>query len=322
MGPPASIGDMPELAFIFPGQGSQQVGMGLELARAYPAARAAFDEADAVLNRKLSELCFQGPAEALKQTENTQLAVLTCSIAVLRVVQELGITPRVVAGHSLGEYSALVAANALGFRDALELVQYRSRFMAEASGRQACAMAAILGLDEDTLNDYCAEAQSVGVVQVANYNCPGQLIISGDAAAVEKVVARGAEKVGAKRCRLLAVSGAFHSALMEPAAIQLRSVISVFDFRAPRTKFVANVTGSYVSAPDEIRQLLVTQVTSPVQWEKSIRTIGDSGVSHVVELGPGKVLCGMVRRVLDDAICLNVEDVKSLEKTVEVIKSN
>ena len=159
----------------------------------------------------------------------------------------------------------------------------------------------------------------VGVVQVANYNCPGQLIISGDAAAVEKVVERGKEAVGAKRCRLLPVSGAFHSALMKPASAQLRSVIGDVDFQPPQTEFIANVTGDYASAPDEIRQLLVTQVTSPVQWEKSIRLIGDFGVSQFVELGPGKVLCGMVRRILDDAICLNVEDVKSLEKTVESI---
>ena len=296
--------------------------MGLELVRAYPTARATFDEADSVLDRKLSQLCFEGPAEALRQTENTQLAVLTCSIAALRVVQELGITPRVALGHSLGEYSALVAANVLGFREALKLVQYRSRFMAEASGRQICAMAAILGLDANTLNDFCAEAQSVGVVQVANYNCPGQLIISGDAAAVKKVVERGKETVGAKRCRLLPVSGAFHSALMEPASVRLQSVIGEFEFQPPQTEFVANVTADYVSSSGEIRQLLIDQVISPVQWEKSIRLIGDSGVSHFVELGPGKVLCGMVRRILDDAICLNVEDVKSLEKTVESINSN
>jgi [acyl-carrier-protein] S-malonyltransferase len=313
---------MPELAFIFPGQGSQQVGMGLELVRAYPTARATFDEADSVLDRKLSQLCFEGPAEALRQTENTQLAVLTCSIAALRVVQELGITPRVALGHSLGEYSALVAANMLGFREALKLVQYRSRFMAEASGRQICAMAAILGLDANTLNDFCAEAQSVGVVQVANYNCPGQLIISGDAAAVKKVVERGKETVGAKRCRLLPVSGAFHSALMEPASVRLQSVIGEFEFQPPQTEFVANVTADYVPSPGEIRQLLIDQVISPVQWEKSIRLIGDSGVSHFVELGPGKVLCGMVRRILDNAICLSVEDGKSLEKTVESINSN
>ena len=296
--------------------------MGLELAKSFPTACSAFDEADSVLNRKLSQLCFEGPEEALRQTENTQLAVLTSSIATLRVLQELGVSPRVVAGHSLGEYSALVTADVLGFREALELVQYRSRFMAKASGRQACAMAAILGLDEDTLKDFCTEAQSIGVVQVANYNCPGQLIISGDAAAVKKVVEKGTEMVGAKRCRLLPVSGAFHSALMEPASVQLQSVIGDFDFQPPRTEFVANVTGDYVSVPHEIRQLLVTQVISPVQWEKSVQLIGDSGVSHFVELGPGKVLCGMVRRILDDAICLNVEDVKSLEKTLESIKSN
>ena len=313
---------MPELAFIFPGQGSQQVGMGLELARAYPTARATFDEADAVLNRKLSQLCFEGPEEALRQTENTQLAVLTCSIAALRVVQELGISPRVAAGHSLGEYSALVAVNAISFGEALELVQYRSRFMAEASGRQACAMAAILGLDVDTLNEFCEEAQSFGIVEVANYNCPGQLIISGDAAAVEKVVERGTEMVGAKRCRLLPVSGAFHSSLMAPAAIQFQSVIGDFNFQRPQTEFVANVTAGYVSSSDEIRQLLVTQVVSPVQWENSVQLIGDSGVSHFVELGPGKVLCGMVRRILDNAICLNVEDCESLKKTIESIKSN
>ena len=313
---------MPELAFIFLGQGSQQVGMGLELAQSYPTARTTFDEADSVLNRKLSQLCFEGPEEALRQTENTQLAVLTSSIAALRVVRELGVSPRVVAGHSLGEYSALVTADVLGFREALELVQYRSRFMAEASERQACAMAAILGLDEGTLNEFCEEAQSIGVVQVANYNCPGQLIISGNAAAVEKVVERGTKTVGARRCRLLPVGGAFHSALMAPASVQLQSVIGDFDFQPPRTEFVANVTASYVSSPDAIRQLLVSQVTSPVQWEKSVQLIGDSGISHFVELGPGRVLCGMVRRILDDVICLNVEDVKSLEKTVELIKSN
>jgi [acyl-carrier-protein] S-malonyltransferase len=313
---------MTELAFIFPGQGSQKAGMGLELVQAYPTARATFDEADSVLGRGLSQLCFEGPTEALQQTENTQLAVLTCSIATLRVLQELGISPRVVAGHSLGEYSALVAAQVLDFSDALNLVEHRSRFMAEASGRQECAMAAILGLDENTLKGFCADAQSVGVVQIANYNCPGQLIISGDAAAVQKVVERGKEKVGAKRCRLLPVSGAFHSPLMEPARGQLQSVIGDFDFRPPQTEFVANVTGDFVSTPEEIRQLLVNQVISPVQWEKSIRLIGGTGVSHFVEIGPGKVLCGMVRRTLDDATCLNVEDIRSLEKTIESLSSN
>ena len=313
---------MTELAFIFPGQGSQKVGMGLELVQAYPTARATFDEADSVLAWGLSELCFEGPAEALQQTENTQLAVLTCSIAALRVLQELGISPRVVAGHSLGEYSALVAAQVLDFSDALNLVEHRSRFMAEASGRQDCAMVAILGLGENALKNFCAEAQSVGVVQIANYNCPGQLIISGDATAVHQVVERGKEQVGANRCRVLPVSGAYHSPLMEPACSKLESVIHSFDFQPPQTEFVANVTGGLVSIPDEIRQLLIDQVISPVQWEKSIRRIGDTGVSHFVEIGPGKVLCGMVRRTLDDATCLNVEDIKSLEKTIESLNSN
>ena len=296
--------------------------MGLELAQAYPIARATFDEADEILGRSLSQLCFDGPEEALRQTENTQLAVLTCSVAALRLVCEWGLAPRVVAGHSLGEYSALVAAKVLDFPDALKLVQHRSRFMAEASGRQDCAMAAILGLDENILKGFCEDAQSVGVVQIANYNCPGQLIVSGDAAAVEQVVESAKGEIGSKRCRRLPVSGAFHSSLMEPARIQLRSVIGDFNFGTPETELVANLTGNFVSAPEEIRELLINQVVAAVQWEKSIRVIGDAGVSHFVEIGPGNLLCGMVRRILGDAICESVENVGTLEKTIKSLNTN
>ena len=304
-------------AFIFPGQGSQKVGMGLELSQEYAAARAAFDEADAILNRKLSQLCFEGPAEALKQTENTQLAILTCSVAALRVLDEHGIVPKAVAGHSLGEYSALVAANVLTFSDALKLVEYRAQVMAEASQRQDCTMAAILGLDEGTLQELCEAASSAGVVQIGNYNCPGQLIISGDTAAVERVM-DSAKEAGARRCLRLEVSGAFHSALMAPAREQLQTIINDFQFNSPSIQVAANVTGNFVQTADEVRQLLIAQVTSAVQWEKSTRTIGAAGISHFVEVGPGTVLAGMVRRTLPEAICLNVEDTKSLNKVMEL----
>ena len=305
------------LAFLFPGQGSQKVGMGLELSQEYPTARAVFDEADANLNRKLSQLCFEGPAEALKQTENTQLAILTCSVAALRVLDEHGIVPKAVAGHSLGEYSALVAADVLTFSDALKLVEYRAQVMAEASQRQDCTMAAILGLDEATLQDLCEAASSVGVVQIGNYNCPGQLIVSGDTAAVERVM-DSAKDAGARRCLRLEVSGAFHSALMAPAQEQLQTVINDFRFNDPSIQVAANVTGDFVQTADEVRRLLIAQVTSAVQWEKSTRTIAAAGISHFVEVGPGTVLSGMVRRTLPEAICLNVGDAKSLDKVRDI----
>ena len=304
-------------AFLFPGQGSQKVGMGLELSQEYDEARAVFDEADMILNRKLSQLCFEGPAEALKQTENTQLAILTCSVAALRVLNEQGIVPKAVAGHSLGEYSALVAADVLTFSDAVKLVEYRAQVMAEASQRQDCTMAAILGLDEAILQDLCEAAASAGVVQIGNYNCPGQLIVSGDTAAVERVM-DSAKEAGARRSLRLEVSGAFHSALMAPAQEQLQTVINNFQFNNPSIQVAANVTGDFVQTADEVRQLLIAQVTSAVQWEQSTRTIGAAGISHFVEVGPGTALSGMIRRTLPEAICLNVEDAKSLDKVINI----
>ena len=318
-----------ELAFLFPGQGSQKVGMGLALFQEYTAAQAVFDEADTVLNRKLSRLCFEGPADVLRQTENTQLAILTCSVAALRVLNEQGIIPKAVAGHSLGEYSALVAAETLTFSDALRLVEYRARVMAEASQRQDCTMAAILGMEQTTLQDLCESVSSAkttstepdaSVVQIANYNCPGQLIVSGNTAAVEQVM-DSAKAAGARRCLRLEVSGAFHSALMAPAQEQLQTVIEDFRFNTPNVQVVANVTGELVQTAAEIRRLLIAQVTSAVQWEKSIRTIGDAGISHFVEVGAGTVLSGMVRRTLPEAICLNVEDIKSLHKVIQAAGS-
>ena len=307
-----------DVAFIFPGQGSQKVGMGLEFAQAYAVARDTFEEADSSLGWRLSRLCFEGPDDLLKQTENTQLAILTCSVAALRVLRQLNISSSIVAGHSLGEHTALVAAGVLSFPDTLKLIEYRARFMAEASRQQDCMMAAVLGLEEKHLETLCEEVQSVGVVEIANYNCPGQLVISGETAAVERLIAT-AKANGAKRCRPLAVSGAFHSSLMKSAREQLESVIGEFSFNNPQIRFVANVTGDCVQTPDEIRNLLIAQVTSPVRWEKSIRTMGVAGISHFVEVGPGNVLSGIVRRILSKPVCLNIEDIKSLGKTMDVI---
>ena len=259
---------MTQITFIFPGQGSQKVGMGAELAQTYPAAHEIFDEADTTLGRALSELCFEGPETELKQTENTQLAILTCSIATLRVLtHKLEVVPKVVAGHSLGEYSALVASGALSFADALILVQARAKYMAEAGEKQNGTMAAILGMEKQHLQNYCETVD--GIVQIANYNCPGQLVISGEVDAVNQVVALASEEIGARRCRLLPVSGAFHSPLMESAQQKFQSVLDSVQLNPPQIDIVMNVTGELATGVDNIKHLLLQQITAPVQWEKN-----------------------------------------------------
>ena len=301
---------MTQLAFIFPGQGSQQVGMGAALARTYPIADAVFQEANAALGCALSQLCFEGPEDALKQTENTQLAILTCSVATLQVIKECGITPNAVAGHSLGEYSALVAAGVLDFADALRLVHARANLMAEAGETQQGTMAAILGMDIAHLQQLCDETE--GTVNIANYNCPGQLVISGEVAAINQVVSLAKVEIGARRCRLLPVSGAFHSPLMAPAQQKFRSVLDTVAFQPPQVDIVMNVTGAFATDAENIKQLLFQQITEPVQWEKTLRTIEKTGITHFVEVGPGKVLSGLVKRTLSESRAVNVEDIKTL----------
>ena len=298
--------------------------MGAEFAREYPIARAVFDEADAVVgapsqSQQLSTLCFRGPAEALKQTENTQLAILTCSVATLRVLNHLGVTPKAVAGHSLGEYSALVAAGTLDFSDALALVRARAQAMAAAGEKQKGTMAAILGMEAERLQQLCQEAE--GVVNIANYNCPGQLVISGEVDAVNRVVELASAEIGARRCRPLPVSGAFHSPLMEPAQQKFDSVLKRVKLHPLKRDVVMNVTGELASDAAEIRRLLFQQITAPVQWEKSLLTLADSGISHFVEVGPGKVLCGLVSRTLRASVAVNVEDMTSLADALEKIRT-
>ena len=301
---------MTQIAFIFPGQGSQKVGMGAELARAYPIAKAVFDEADNFLERPLSQLCFEGPEAELKQTENTQLAILTCSVATQKVLTQSAVVPKVVAGHSLGEYSALVASGVLEFADALRLVSARSQFMAEAGEEQNGTMAAILGMEAERLQHLCEKVD--GVVKIANYNCPGQLVISGDVDAVNQVVALASDEIGARRCRPLPVSGAFHSPLMESAQQKFQSVLDSIKLNPPQIDIVMNVTGEFATDVDNIKHLLFQQITEPVQWEKTLNTIEKSGITHFVEVGPGQVLSGLVKRTLPESTTSNVEDVEKL----------
>lgn len=301
---------MTHLAFIFPGQGSQQVGMGAELAKTYPVASEVFDEADEFLGRSISELCFEGPESVLKQTENTQLAILTCSVATLRILIEQRITPKAVAGHSLGEYSALVAAGVLDFTDALRLVNARAQFMAEVGEQKNGTMAAILGMPTDQLQDIINQVD--GIVAIANYNCPGQLVISGETDAVNNVVALASEEIGARRCRQLPVSGAFHSPLMVSAQERFKPVIESVTFRPLHSDIVMNVTGAFVVDIDDIKALLLQQIIEPVQWEKTLNSIEEHGITNFIEVGPGMVLSGLVKRTLTDSSVMNVEDVKTL----------
>ncbi|HIC16499.1 TPA: ACP S-malonyltransferase [Candidatus Poribacteria bacterium] len=305
---------MTDPAFIFPGQGTQKVGMGFDLSTHFSEARAVFEEANSILNWDLSHLCFNGPIEDLTRTENTQLAILTCSVASLRVVQSFGISAKVVAGHSLGEYAALVAAEVIDFGSALKLVQFRSKFMAKSAAKTSGGMAAIIGLEDRKIEQICDQID--GIISIANFNSPGQRIVSGETASIEKSIPL-AKSAGAKRIIPLAVSGAFHSDLMMSAQKQFGSVISGYVFDDPKIDFVANVTGDFVKTGEEIKRLLTQQITNPVLWEKSIQLMKEKGISHFIEVGPGLVLSGLVRRIENDCTCFNVEDMKSLEQTLD-----
>jgi len=304
---------MIDTAFVFPGQGTQKVGMGLDLSSNFAEANLVFEEANSILNWDLRNLCFNGPIEDLTQTENAQLAILTCSIASLRVVQNFGISARMVAGHSLGEYAALIAAEVMDFDSALKLVQFRSKFMAEAAAQTTGSMIAIIGLEENKIKKICDQID--GIISIANFNSPSQYIISGETKSLEESIPL-VKSAGAKRVIPLPVSGAFHSDLMISAQKQFRSVICDYVFGEPKIDFVANTTGNLVKTSKEIKELLIRQITNPVLWEKSIQLMKETGISHFIELGPGTILSGIVRRIGDSSICFNVEDMKSFERTL------
>jgi len=306
---------MPEsnIAFLFPGQGSQAVGMGRELASLHPAAQQAFDEADAALGFKLSALCWEGPEEKLKLTEITQPAILTVSVAAWRVLESKGIRPRAVAGHSLGEYSAHVAAGTLTFADAVRTVHSRGRYMQEAVPVGVGAMAAILGLPLDALATVCQEAAQGDVVAPANINSPDQVVISGNKAAVERA-AELAKQRGAKRAVMLQVSAPFHCSLMQPAQDRLAQHLHTLTFTTMTCTVICNVDARALASPDDARDALIRQVTGAVQWEKSMRAMFALGIEKFVEVGPGKVLCGLMRQLDRSKTCANVEDEASLQK--------
>jgi [acyl-carrier-protein] S-malonyltransferase len=300
-------------AFIFPGQGAQSPGMGRDLAENFPAARAVFDEADEALGFRLSELCFNGPAEDLQLTENTQPAILTASVAALRALEAEGLPrPSFVAGHSLGEYSALVAAGALSLRDAVRTVRMRGRYMQEAVPVGAGAMAAVLGAELDAVRAACEEAREGDeVCSPANLNSAGQIVIAGSAAAVERALPLLKAR-GAKRAVPLKVSAPFHCALMLPAQARLAADLEKIEFADLAVPLVTNVDAAVIRRGAEARESLVRQVSQPVRWRESVELLTREGVETFVEVGPGRVLSGLVRQTAPEARCLNVEDAATL----------
>lgn len=307
------------IAYIFPGQGSQCPGMGKDLAEKFPAAKQVFEEADGALGFALSGLCFNGPAVELQLTENTQPAILATSVAVLRALQSAGF-PKAdfVAGHSLGEYSALVAAGSLPLSDAVQTVRARGRYMQEAVPVGTGAMAAILGSDLETVNAACAEAGQGQVCSAANINSPGQIVIAGDAAAIDRAI-DVLKARGAKRAVKLNVSAPFHCALMKPAQDRLAADLNELQFSDLQTPLVTNVDAKPIKAGNEARDSLIRQVSQPVRWLESVEFLSNHGVQTFIEIGPGKVLSGLVRQINRELRCLNVEDESSLRATREAL---
>jgi [acyl-carrier-protein] S-malonyltransferase len=307
---------MGKLAFLFPGQASQYPGMGKDLVDKFPAARRVFDEADKALGFSISGVCFTGTEEALKQTANTQPAILTVSVAACRVLEEKGVRPDFVAGHSMGEFSALVAAGGLEFADAVRLVRNRGAYMQTAVPDGIGAMAAIMGLAPAQVADLCRKAADGEVVAPANLNSPEQTVISGNAAAVKRAVEM-ASAGGAKRAVMLAVSAPFHCPLMLPAQQKLEADLRAVTFHPLRVPLVNNVDAELITDGDEARESLIRLVTLPVRWEESVRELIDQGVNTFVEVGPGRVLTGLLRQIDRSVHVFNVEDEKSLQITLD-----
>jgi [acyl-carrier-protein] S-malonyltransferase len=311
---------MIKAAFVFPGQGSQSVGMGKDLYDNFKTAREVFEEACDSIHFDLKKICFEGPKEELEHTFNTQPALLTGSIAAYRILtEESDLTADFMAGHSLGEYTALTASCTLDFTEAVKLVRFRGKVMSEAAQKSTGMMAAILGLSRDDVKIVLDEVKEDKVLAAANYNCPGQIVISGHKEAVEKAIGSCKQK-GAKRAIPLSVSGPFHTGLMEEAADKLKRRLDEIDFKEPACAVYSNVTAKPYNKADDIAALLVRQIKSSVMWEDSVNEMIKAGAGFFVEVGPGKVLSGLTKRIAKDALCCNVSDTDSLKNTITAYK--
>lgn len=310
---------MTKIACIFPGQGAQYPGMGKEIAENYDQAMAVFEKASRRLGVDMKNLCFEGSEEDLKKTENTQPSILTTCVAIFEVLKSKGVYPEMAAGLSLGEYAALIAAEAISFEDAVELVKKRGQYMQEAVPAGEGTMAAVMGMEKEILLECLEEARKFGVVEAANYNCPGQIVIAGHTHAVEEACALLKNK-GAKRAKLLPVSAPFHSSLLKPAGEKLAIDLEKVELSDLKLPVVSNVHGRVIENREEIKKCLIEQVSTSVLWEESIRYMIDLGVDTFIEVGPGKSLSGFVKKISADVAIFNVEDIASLEKTVESIK--
>lgn len=310
---------MSKTAFVFPGQGSQYVGMGLEIAKESSIALQTFEEADDALGFKISEICFNGPEEKLRQTSFTQPAILTHSIAISRVLQENGLVCAAAAGHSLGEYSALVTTGVLDFKDAVKLVHIRGKLMEEAFAPGKGTMAAIMGISSENVDKLCEAASDVGVVQAANYNSPGQIVIAGAKEAVEKAAAI-AKDFGAKRAIMLNVSGPFHSMLMSKAAEKFADYLNNVQINDPSAPVIANYNAKPLNTSDNIKHALLGQIANPVLWEQSIHTMISMGINTFIEVGPGKVLTGLIKKISSEMQLLSTDDKDSLIKCIALFK--
>lgn len=311
---------MNKLAFVFPGQGAQAVGMGKDLFDQYDVAKRLFAEADEALGYSIKDMCFEGPADDLKLTANTQPAILTVSVIVNEILKEHGVQPDVAGGHSLGEYSALVAAGVLSFQDAVALVHKRGQYMQEAVPVGEGGMAAIIGLDDEVIAAACEKAtKEAGEVQPVNFNCPGQTVIAGTTHGVEKAVEE-LKAAGAKKAVVLPVSAPFHSTLMKPAAEKLAAELAKVAIHDAAFPVVSNFTGELETKAEEIKANLVAQADHPVRWIACVKTMQAFGADTFVEAGPGKTLCGFNRRIDRSLKSLNVEDLESLQKTLDYLK--
>ncbi|MDD5492305.1 MAG: ACP S-malonyltransferase [bacterium] len=309
---------MNKIAFMFPGQGAQYVGMGQELNAKYELARILFDQANKILGYDLTKVMFEGPIETLTQTQYTQPAVFTLSVVVSRLLAEQGIKPQIVAGHSLGEYAALAASRIISFEEGLKLVQIRGRTLQENAVKHPGMMAAIIGLEDDKVKDICAHSKT-GIVEAVNYNCPGQLVIAGETAAVQAAMEE-AQKAGAMKVIQLQVSGPFHSSLMREASVQFEKELESFEMHNPQVPIVANYNAKFIQNTAEAKEAMVKQVYSPVFWKESVGQLINDGTEFFVEAGPGKTLCGLLKRINRKMPCANVENESTLQELLVKIK--